>query len=61
MGQPLPLPERIPLPKDSVSQSMIEKGFTFGDKVDIEGKTFVNYTLPEGWRFVNNSWRQDLP
>jgi hypothetical protein len=61
MGQPLPLPERIPLPHEHERKSMIEKGFTFGEKKEIEGKWFTNYTLPDGWRFVDNSRRHDLP
>ena len=61
MGQPLPLPQRIPAPDDYTCKLMIEKGFTIGDAIDIEHKSFVTYTMPEGWKFINNSWRQDLP
>lgn len=61
MGQPLPLPTQIPVPAEKVHQAMLEKGFTFGESQQTEYGKFVSFTMPEGWNFTNNSWREDLP
>lgn len=61
MGQPLPLPEKIPVPSKQDKQSMLDKGFTFGEIEKTQYGDFVTYSMPEKWKFVNNSWREDLP
>lgn len=58
MGQSLPLPERIPKPDEKTFAKMKDKNIT----VDMESNDlYVSYTLPLGWKMVDNSWRQDLP
>ncbi len=57
MGQPLPLPERIPMPNDNLLEEMNSLGFT----VNNNGKPYVTYTMPTTWHLHNHSWRQDLP
>lgn len=67
MGQVLPLPSRIPRP----NAKQLEKLHALGIKPDLEETEenkketrlckYVRYTLPEGWKMVDNSWREDLP
>lgn len=59
MGQLLSLPQKIPSPNQECREEMIKNGFQFsyGD----EGKDFISYQLPKGWKIVNHSWTQDLP
>ena len=57
MGQPLPLPERIPKPSPKDETELNQMGITIGES---ETK-YVTYTMPEGWRMVDDSWREDLP
>lgn len=65
MGQPLPLPEKIPFPRTTKQEiALAEMGIIIhpipeGEK-DLDHTT---YTLPEGWRMVNTNpdGRQDLP
>lgn len=58
MGQPLPLPKRIPRPTGKVLTAMNECGIT----IDIQSEDeYVTYSLPSGWRMVNDSHREDLP
>lgn len=59
MGQALPLPERIPLPKGEVRTALTDAGIVLLDAK--ENMLFVSYTLPAGWKMVDNSTRQDLP
>ncbi len=56
MSQPLPLPKRIPNPSEKQRESMEKCGI----KITSDGQ-FVEYTLPNGWEMVDNSWRRDLP
>ena len=58
MGQPLPLPDRIPRPDTQLTEKMKEIGFTISDD---ENERYVRYTMPSGWRLENHSWREDLP
>ena len=58
MGQPLPLPERIPVPKDTCKNKLEELGFTFNIQ---EGKDLCFYTMPDGYSFIDNSKRRDVP
>ena len=58
MGQPLPLPERIPHPSDAVYTRMKEVGIS----ADVDSsERYISYTLPTGWKMVDASRRQDLP
>ena len=57
MGQPMPLPQRIPNPYGQVKDKMIEYGF----ELDDDGSDYITYTMPDGWRLVDDSWRADLP
>ena len=58
MGQPLPLPERIPVPSQKTLTAMTACGI----QLDQESQSvYREYTLPTGWKMVDNSWRQDLP
>ena len=64
MGQPLPLPERIPNPMTHQLVSLNQMGINIIKDLKNDTKTlmpYVKYTLPEGWRMVCESWRQDLP
>jgi hypothetical protein len=58
MGQPLPLPERIPRPSDDILCEMNKFGISIHDDPTdgYEGRDlFVKYTLPAGWNMVNGS------
>lgn len=57
MGQSLPLPERIPLPKGALRDELELAGITF---IEGAGK-YVNYTLPDGWSLQDQSHRADIP
>jgi len=58
MGQPLPLPEKIPQPNEEILTSMKNDGINIlGEPQD----EFVKYSLPEGWKMRDVSERQDLP
>lgn len=58
MGQPMPLPERIPRPSDEVATAFTECGIV----CDLNtSDKYVTYTLPEGWSIVDDSYREDLP
>ena len=63
MGQPLPLPEKIPRPTDAQNESLKQMGII----VDLDGQDpdvtppYVTYKLPNEWKIVNRSWRNDLP
>uniref|UniRef100_A0A6C0C6X5 Uncharacterized protein n=1 Tax=viral metagenome TaxID=1070528 RepID=A0A6C0C6X5_9ZZZZ len=59
MGQPLPLPERIPLPDD---EDMLEfKKMGIEIVPEDPPQQYVKYKLPIGWKTVDSSYRQDLP
>ena len=58
MGQPLPLPERIPRPNETMLKSMQQSNIQVNMS---DESSYVTYTLPSGWNIVNASWRQDLP
>jgi hypothetical protein len=63
MGQPLPLPEKIPRPNlesengRKLMNELKQVGITLEDSTE----AYVRYTLPEGWKMVDDSWREDLP
>lgn len=59
MGQPLPLPERIPVPIGKTRQKMLDAGIILNDDDKVDG--YITYELPEGWKLVNDSHRSDLP
>jgi hypothetical protein len=63
MGQICPLPQRIPCPSVEVATIMKQQGIQLHDLLDEAGqrKAYVQYTLPSGWKMVDDSWRQDLP
>lgn len=63
MGQPLPLPERIPKPNpDTIrGRELLGALKQAGITIDASPGEYVRYTLPHGWRMVDDSWRQDLP
>lgn len=54
----MPLPERIPKPNGVIAEQMEKCGIKF-DKDD--KSLYVTYILPQGWRTVDDSWREDLP
>lgn len=58
MGQPLPLPERIPLPRD---QKDIEKLESYGISFKNKDEKYVEYILPEGWKLIDDSRYSDSP
>lgn len=66
MGQPMPLPERIPRPRtDKQAEQLAAMGLTWCAE-ECDAKTgrpvsYVQYTLPDGWRMVDRSRRSDLP
>ena len=50
MGQTLPLPEYLPLPRlRRQSLGLQSLGITLGERKDICGTSFATYTLPHGW------------
>ena len=57
MGQPLPLPERIPAPNDVQRKQLAIMGINVGSVA----QGFASYDLPNGWRMVDKSWRHDIP
>src|SRR5947207_1455911 len=57
MGQPLPLPERIP----NVHGEQRYKLSAMGIEIVDTDNQYVHYKLPVGWKMVDSSWRQDLP
>jgi hypothetical protein len=64
MGQALPLPKRIPRPTRQQERALGAMGI----QCDMEEKNedgqhqlYVRYTLPTGWRMVDQSHRSDLP
>ena len=58
MGQSLPLPDRIPVPYPRTKEKMEKDGITI---ISEDGERYVKYTLPDGWKMVNDSVREDLP
>lgn len=58
MGQPLPLPERIPKPNDKQALRLKEMGIVVTPE---ENKFYWLCALPDGWRWENDSARNDLP
>jgi hypothetical protein len=61
MGQTCPLPERIPKPTDQQLNIMINWGITFNDLDNEQNKLYVPYSLPDGWKIVDQRHRHDLP
>lgn len=70
MGQPLPLPERIPRPNETQLRSLELMGITVIEdemKEDLDKhdkiikSSYLRYTLPQGWKMVDASWRQEFP
>jgi hypothetical protein len=57
MGQMMPLPSRIPEPTTKQLAKLTEMGVTIGEK----NEGYVRYTMPSGWKMVDQSWREDLP
>jgi hypothetical protein len=57
MGQPLPLPTKIPVPSSNVISELGDMGITIEDSQ----QTYSAYRMPDGWKMVDRSWRQDLP
>lgn len=58
MGQPLPLPERVPAVGNRERQALAECGVIVEDS---ERERYVCYTLPEGWRMVDISTHPARP
>lgn len=58
MGQPLPLPERVPLPSDNVIQRYHDLGFKFFCE---ERQRYAKYEAPAGWHLEDKSHRDDIP
>jgi hypothetical protein len=58
MGQPLPLPERIPVPNSKTSQALTDCGVVVNGQPNC---LYVTYTLPENWKMIDNSDRVDIP
>lgn len=57
MGQALPLPERIPMPSQKDKEQLLLMGFSFYE----EENTYIGVNLPEGFRWHNDSLREDIP
>lgn len=57
MGQPLPLPKRIPFPDNETRELMKDAGINFSET----DSSYVSYTLLIGWRLVDHNHRSDLP
>jgi hypothetical protein len=63
MGQVLPLPERIPRPNPNTDEGKkIIKAFNkFGIEFEDTQELYITYKLPNGWRTIDDSRREDLP
>lgn len=61
MGQPFPLPTRIPFPSQDIYSKMVDLGFQFGDSYCQKKQHLISYTLPSGWQLLDNSYRADIP
>lgn len=63
MGQTLPLPERIPLPRSQEDRAEMEKmGFKFlVNQLQENDCEYVEYEKPKDWELVDKSTRSDLP
>ena len=65
MGQTIPLPERIPKPTKEQKKLFDEWGIKLilenSENGEVKKSRYQRYTLPEGWKMVDASWRQDLP
>ena len=61
MGQQLPLPYKIPKPVGDQCELFQEMGIIVCNNNDNENAMYVSYTLPNGWRMVDNSFREDIP
>lgn len=61
MGQPMPLPERIPRPTNEVMEKMEKAGICFPDEENENQLAYIKYSLPVGWRLVDDSEREDFP
>ncbi len=60
MGQSLPPPQRAPTPTLKQRAQLSTYGFTFVDSEDVN-KCYIAMTCPKDYKWVNNSWRSDLP
>jgi len=58
MGQPLPLPEKIPYPSEEIKNSLKNDGIVL---LDEKSKKYVHYSLPNGWKMVDDSSKQQFP
>lgn len=50
--------QRIPMPDESQYEELVKMGVEI---IVGDGSKYVEYTLPDGWKMVDDSWRQDLP
>jgi len=59
----MPLPNRIPMPDDETLSKMEKLGFKIepNSAVEISGKSYVEYVMPEKWSLKDNRLRYDLP
>jgi hypothetical protein len=63
MGQPLPLPQRIPrlnLESDE-GKKLLQALSNVGITLEESTECYVRYTMPSSWKMVDDSLRQDLP
>jgi hypothetical protein len=62
MGQPLPLPEQIPRPDveseegKKLMEALNKAGIVLG-----KGAHYAEYTMPRGWRMIDDSECEELP
>jgi hypothetical protein len=62
MGQPLPLPNKIPMPTYEQKKSLTDmRIFVVGRTETIDDLLFVNYILPSKWKIVDDSWKVEHP
>lgn len=54
----LPLPQRIPKPTNETKEALNSCGIQVNDESDQE---YVTYSLPGGWRTVDNSFMAEYP
>lgn len=63
MGQPLPLPKKIPVPDDDTRKLLYEKGFVLNEWGHIHGSSgetgFITYEMPHGWKLINQTLETD--
>lgn len=62
----MPLPKLVPVPETDMltallGMDIIVNVWECGEALTVNGTSYVKYSLPSGWRMMDNSQRADLP